>query len=637
MTGVGARADVGPASWEVPAAAVLAWLAAAALLLPVGRGVAAVLDGGGWVWPTDGAALAASVGGLLVGDPETGLDASEAAALPGTLAVYAVIAVLLVAFLGASGGAVWAGRRLLGTPTGMADRSQVEQVLGRSRLRRAAAVVRPDPSSPARRAGRSAEPHAVGWRLGVSAVPAGGELWVPFDRTTGIYGPQGSGKTLDLLAPALLDAPGAALVTLTKAEDLLLTLDARADGGRPVAVCDPFGSVPGVPELVWDPVAGCGDPMVAERRAKAFTAGTVAGAVTGGISDGAARFYAFEAAKVLQAYFHAAALTGGTVEHVLEWAAHPQAATAPADILRGHPQAAPLWDGLLHGALQGDPRTAGNTATTVQQALALFFQADIRRRCTPGPGRPATEVAGLLAAGGTVYLLGRDDPYASASPLLTALAEHVLDTALQLAASSRTGRLCPPLLACLDELPSTAPLPTLRTRMANDRALGVSYIYAAQTWRQLVLLYGEHEARALFGLTNVVIAFGGGKDGDFYRELSELIGRTRVRRSSYSYRGAGWARSTHGEDTPVLRPEEIRLLPPGRALVLAENAPPLIARLTRCLTGRRGAALLAAQAAARDRVVAARGRGTGGGERARRPSEPTAEAAGTMPASWEVS
>jgi len=125
MTGVGARADVGPASWEVPAAAVLAWLAAAALLLPVGRGVAAVLDGGGWVWPIDGAALAASVGGLLVGDPDTGLDVTQAEALPGTTAVYAVIAVLLIAFLGASGGAVWAGRRLLGTPTGMADRSQV--------------------------------------------------------------------------------------------------------------------------------------------------------------------------------------------------------------------------------------------------------------------------------------------------------------------------------------------------------------------------------------------------------------------------------------------------------------------------------------------------------------------------------
>nr|WP_239521472.1 TraG/TraD/VirD4 family protein [Blastococcus saxobsidens] len=189
---------------------------------------------------------------------------------------------------------------------------------------------------------------------------------------------------------------------------------------------------------------------------------------------------------------------------------------------------------------------------------------------------------------------------------MTALAEHVLDTALQLAAAAPTGRLCPPLLACLDELPSTAPLPTLRTRMANDRALGVSFLYAAQTWRQLVLIYGEDEARALFGLTNVIVAFGGGKDGGFYRELSELLGTTRVRRTSYTYRGTGWSRSTHGETVPVLRPEEIRQLPPGRALVVAENAPPLIARLTRCLTGRRGAALLAAQSAARDRVAAAR-------------------------------
>jgi type IV secretion system protein VirD4 len=500
----------------------------------------------------------------------------------------------------------------------MASRAQVADVLGRARLRRVAPVIRPDLRPTLRLPGpgpAAADPHGVGWRLGRAAVPAAGELWVPFDRTTGVYGPQGSGKTLDLLAPALLDAPGAALVTLTKAEDLLLTVDARATGDRPVAVLDPFGAVPGLPELVWDPVAGCADPMVAERRAKAFTAGTVPGAVGGGHSDSAARFYAFEAAKVLQAYLHAAALTGGTVEDVLAWAAHPQGTTQPADILRGHRHAAPLWDGLLHGALHGDPRTAGNTATTVQQALALFFQADIRRRCTPRPGRPATDVAALLAAGGTLYLLGRDDPYASASPLMTALAEHVLDTALQLAGSSPTGRLCPPLLACLDELPSTAPLPTLRTRMANDRALGVSFLYAAQTWRQLVLVYGEDEARALFGLTNVVVAFGGGKDGGFYRELSELLGTTRVRRTSYTYRGAGWSRSTHGETVPVLRGEEIRQLPPGRALVVAENAPPLIARLDRCISGRTGQALLAAQAAARARVTAARTAAPGPGER----------------------
>jgi type IV secretion system protein VirD4 len=603
------RPDVGPTGWEIPAAAVLLWLVAGALLLPAGRAAAALLTGGGWVWPDGSAALIASVGGLLTGDPTAGLDSGQIAALPPSAAVYGVTAGALALFLAASGGAAWAAHRWLGGGTGMATPSEVADVLGRPRLRRAAPVIRPDLRPPHRRLGgrpAAGNPHGVGWRLGDAAVPAAGELWVPFDRTTGVYGPQGSGKTLDLLAPALLDAPGAALVTLTKAEDLLLTVDARAAGDRPVAVLDPFGAVPGLPELVWDPVAGCVDPMTAERRAKAFTAGTVTGAVTGGATDAAARFYAFEAAKVLQAYLHAAALTGRSIEHVLEWAAHPQAATQPADILRAHPHAAPFWDGLLHGALHGDPRTAGNTATTVQQALALFFQADIRRRCIPAPDLPATDIAGLLAAGGTVYLLGREDPYASAAPLMTALAEHVLDTALQLATRAPTGRLCPPLLACLDELPSTAPLPTLRTRMANDRALGVSFLYAAQTWRQLVLVYGEDEARALFGLTNVLVAFGGGKDGHFYRELSDLLGTTRVRRTSYSYRGTGWSRSTHGETVPVLRPEEIRQLPPGRALVVAENAPPLIARLTRCLSGPRGAELLAAQAAARDRVAAAR-------------------------------
>src|SRR5664279_1899967 len=268
------------------------------------------------------------------------------------------------------------------------------------------------------------ERSGIGWRLGRSHTPRGVDLWVPYDRTAGVYGPQGSGKTLDLLTPALLAAPGAALVTLTKLDDLLLTLEHRQTDERPVAVLDPFGVAPGVPELVWDPVAGCVDSMLAERRAKAFSAGTVKGAVVGGTGDDAARFYAAEGAKVLQAFFHAAALTGRSVEHVLEWVADPRHAGEPEEILRTHPQAAPFWDGLLRGALHGDDRTAGNTATTVAQAMALFFQASIRTRCVPGPGRPATDLEQLITRGGTVYLLGRDDPYASASPLLTAVAEH---------------------------------------------------------------------------------------------------------------------------------------------------------------------------------------------------------------------
>jgi hypothetical protein len=244
---------------------------------------------------------------------------------------------------------------------------------------------------------RRLRPVEVGWRLGDAREPRGGQLWVPWDRTAGVIGPQGSGKTLDLLAPALIDAPGAALTTLTKVDDLLLTFTARSTRQRPCIVLDPFGLVPGLPEVVWDPIQGCVDPLVAERRAKAFTAGTVKGAVAGGHADDAARFYAAEAAKVLQGYFHAAALTGRSLEHVLSWVAKPLAATDPTEILREHPHAATFWDGLLYGALHGDDRTAGNTITTVQQAMSLFFQEDIRRRCVPGPHRAATDIAHVIA------------------------------------------------------------------------------------------------------------------------------------------------------------------------------------------------------------------------------------------------
>lgn len=450
------------------------------------------------------------------------------------------------------------------------------------------------------------DPTQVGWRLGRSHSPRGVELWIRYDRTTGVYGAQGSGKTLDLLAPALLGHPGAALVTLTKVDDLLLTLRARQCGDRPVRVLDPLGAAPGIEELVWDPIAGCVDPLRAERRAKAFAAGTVTGSVAGGRPDNAARFYAHETAKVLQGFFHAAALTGRSLEHVMEWAANPVAAEQPAEILRQHPHAAAHWDGLLAGALNGSPDTVANTITTLQQALGLFFQPAIRRRCVPSPGRPATDVGALIRARGTVYLLGREDPYAPTAPLMTAVAEDVLDAALAAATTAQYGRLCPPFLACLDELPSTAPLPTLRVRMANERALGLSFLYAAQTWQQMVVSYGDDDARALLGLTNNLVIFGGGKDIRFYREMSELLGATRVARYTLTDGPAGIGTSRSVEDTVIVRPEQLRLIPERHALLIAENAPPILTRLQRCLDGPAGRRLAAELRVARAALADAR-------------------------------
>ena len=89
--------------------------------------------------------------------------------------------------------------------------------------------------------------------------------------------------------------------------------------------------------------------------------------------------------------------------------------------------------------------------------------------------------------------------------------------------------------------------------------------------------------------------FGGSKDGAFNQEISDLVGQTRVSRTNYQT-GTMAGRTFSGEDIAILRPEEIRRLHERRALVIAENGKPVIARLSRCIDGRTGARLLAGQA-----------------------------------------
>ena len=450
-------------------------------------------------------------------------------------------------------------------------------------------------------------PESVAWRLGTSRQPRGVELWVPYDRTTGVIGPQGSGKTLDVLAHAELAAPGGLMQTSTKPDDVLLTVARRSLGDRPIAVCDPFGLVPGQPPLVWDPLSGCVDSTVATKRAKAFAAGTVRGSAMASGNDAVARFYAAEAAKVLQGYFHAAALTGRTLDHVMEWVADPIGHETAEAVLSQHPHAEAHWAGLLRGSLRGSSDTVANTVATVQQAMGLFMHTDVVRRCVPTGGHPATDIADLIRHGGTIYLLGKDDPYTSVSPLLTAIADDVLDTAEWLAASSPYGRLAPPFVVALDELPSIAPIPTLPQRMADGRARGLSIIWAAQTWRQLVTCYGEDTARTITGITNVLVVLGGGKDVRFNHEMSELIGTTEVERRSYSQARGGWSSQTSYQDVPTLRPHEIGRIAARHAVVLAETAPALIARLRRVTHGKAGTALRAELDRARAHVTTQRG------------------------------
>jgi type IV secretion system protein VirD4 len=97
--------------------------------------------------------------------------------------------------------------------------------------------------------------------------------------------------------------------------------------------------------------------------------------------------------------------------------ATPAIAGEPTEILPQHPHAAPYCLWLLHGALHGDERTAGNTITTVQPVLPRRYPPPLRSQSWS----TGTDVVEVIRRGGTIYRLGREDPYAPASLFMTGL------------------------------------------------------------------------------------------------------------------------------------------------------------------------------------------------------------------------
>ncbi|MEV7090130.1 TraM recognition domain-containing protein [Streptomyces sp. NPDC093085] len=422
-------------------------------------------------------------------------------------------------------------------------------------------------------------PHDFGYSLGTSQRPKGVELWSRADKACRVIGPMGSGKTLRFFAPTIRDWAGPVLATSTKPDLVELTLDARRRDDRPVMVFDPQNLAPSLPKFRWTPLAGASDTEVAMTRAKAFVAGSRTPGAATQSSEGSA-FYKGQAAKVLAALFHAAALDGAGLDRVLKWA-RKLTDPAPLGILDAHPGAGPGWADLLRTATTGDSRTVGNTASTLDAALEpLMHQSVIN--ALQGGGEDPTDIREFLDAGGTLYLLGKDSEVNSVAPLTTAVTEDVLDLAEAHAVASPAGRLDPSLLAALDEAPNIAPIPSLRQRVADGRGRGITVIYGLQGWASARARFGEDTANELASFTNHVVVFGGAKDPAFLKDMSDLCGQVeRVRTTKTTTGGdrSGHSTATHMALEPVLRGDEIRALSDGHALVLADNLPPVVTRL----------------------------------------------------------
>ena len=149
------RRDPYPWTWEIPAAVAMTTVLLIVVGIQLGRSMANLLAGAGWTWPASdagafpspiGTAFWASLPGVLSGHADAGLPTPTPDGLAGPGLVWASVATTEVALLMATiWVGVWAYQRWgPGRMRGMATRAEAEKILGVTRLRKVASIVRPD-------------------------------------------------------------------------------------------------------------------------------------------------------------------------------------------------------------------------------------------------------------------------------------------------------------------------------------------------------------------------------------------------------------------------------------------------------------------------------------------------------------
>ncbi len=147
------RTNPYPFTWEIPLVLVVVVLFLLLMGVQVGRSLANLVVGSGWVF-IDRAQLLASLGGIFAGRADAGLSGLAQPASPGLLwACIGVVELLVLA--GCAVALKWGLDRWgPGRLHGVATRAEAEALLGRTRLRKHAKVIRPDLYGPTKAGSR---------------------------------------------------------------------------------------------------------------------------------------------------------------------------------------------------------------------------------------------------------------------------------------------------------------------------------------------------------------------------------------------------------------------------------------------------------------------------------------------------
>lgn len=474
--------------------------------------------------------------------------------------VLDLIAVLLIIAAGIAGWLWWLRYR-------KSDRYFVRELRGREGFARPGEVRRRASARAMRRRG------TAGWKVGRAHNR---EVYVPIEDPLVVEAAPRSAAGRRFVVGAIVEWEGPLVTTATRNDSLTATMRERARRGQ-VTVFDPQ-ELSGVrSSLRVSPLAGCIDPLVAERRAQAIVAGTALGA--------SGREWAPLASSVLSRLLHAAAVSGRGLDELALWGSNPRLAQEAVSVLADH--GAPGWaaelDAAISGAVGGGSSSAGGEEKRLASAWLVVAEAvrpleipAIRKVMTPGFSEQF-DADWFLTGPNSLYLIGAGTGPGSVGGFLAAVLDDVVETARRKALASPGSRLAPPLALILDEIASMFWWPALPRVMA-DGGTGISTVVVLDTLAQAEAAWSRTAADSVWSAGTAKLLLGGASDLDRLRDIETLLGTRRVRGpgtgnasrppgGSGAAGAAGAARSARPERVPVVTADELRRMPDTMGLL----------------------------------------------------------------------
>jgi type IV secretion system protein VirD4 len=369
-----------------------------------------------------------------------------------------------------------------------------------------------------------------------------------------VFGPSGSGKTAGFAAPGLLEWDGPAVVSSVKTDLLRITRDERAKAGQTL-VYDPLNRLDDVARVGWDPLAQCDTYEGAQALSSALVSLSDFGRVEKG------DFWQSSAQSLLAPLLLAARRGSCSIREVRRWLNLAEWDTA-REFLADDPEARES----LIGATDKTPRdTALSYVATARVALGAYASPAAVESTTM---LPQLDLDALLDGRQTLYLVGDEDDQKLLRPLFVGLIDAIMRrAALRTNRGQRAGR---PLLVLLDEAANSAPLQDLDRYASVARDRGVQLVTIWQDLAQVEERFGADRARTIANNHQAKVILPGVTDRDLLEWVSRLLGEERILTRSGSNRVAGSGPNWSEQETfqPLITIDELRRMPPGKAVLL---------------------------------------------------------------------